>query len=68
MCKNTMNFNVGIGLFLPLDHHNDHDLLVFAVSCLLFFDANGTQLFFDFSIPFYILTCGIILYCGTLLL
>ena len=29
---------------------------------------NGTQLSFDFSVPFYILTCGIVLYCVTLLL
>ena len=66
--KNGRNFNVVIVSFLPSDHRNDPDLLVFAVSCLSFFDANGTQLSFDLPIPFYILTCGIVLYCGTLLL
>ena len=66
--KNRMNFNVVIVSFLPLDHCNDPDLLVFAVSCLLFSDSNRTQLSFNFSVPFYILTCGIVLYCGTLLL
>ena len=50
--KNAMNFNVVIVSFLPSDHRNDPDLLVFAVSCLSFFDANGTQLFFDFSVLF----------------
>jgi hypothetical protein len=44
--KNGRNFNVVIVSFLPSDHRNDPDLLVFAVSCLSFFDANGTQLFF----------------------
>ena len=66
--KNTMKFNVGIVLFLLSDHHNDHNLLLFAVSCLSFFNANGTELCFHFSIPFYIQTGGIVLYCGTLLL
>ena len=44
--KNVLNFNVGIVLFLSLDHCNYCDLLIFAVSCLSFFDANRTQLFF----------------------
>ena len=68
MFKNGMNFNVVIVLFLLSDHRNDPNLLVFAVSCLSFFDTNRTQLSFDFPVPFYILTCGIVLYCGTLLL
>ena len=33
-------------ILIDFDHRNDPDLLVFAVSCLSFFDANGTQLFF----------------------
>ena len=66
--KNGRNFNVVIVSFLPSDHRNDPDLLIFAVSCLSFFDANGIQLSFDFPVHFYILTCGIVLYCGTLLL
>ena len=59
MQKNGRSFNVVIVSFLPSDHRNDPDLLIFAVSCLSFFDSNGTQLSFG---------CGIVLYCGTLLL
>ena len=45
LVKNAMNFNVVIVSFLPSDHRNDRDLLIFAVSRLSFFDANGTRNF-----------------------
>ena len=79
-----MNFNVVIVSFLPSDHRNDRDLLIFAVSCLSFFDANGTQnilssillwrkwdskyFFSIFMYILYVLTFGMFLYGGTILL
>ena len=67
--KNGRNFNVVIVSFLPSDHRNDPDLLVFAVSCLSFFDANGTRNIFSiFMYILYVLTFGMFLYGGTILL
>ena len=60
--KNAMNFNVVIVSILPSDHRNDRDLLVFAVSCLSFFDANGTRNIFSiFMYILYVLTFGMFL-------
>ena len=67
--KNAMNFNVVIVSFLPSDHRNDRDLLIFAVSRLSFFDANGTwNIFSIFMYILYVLTFGMFLYGGTILL
>ena len=92
-----MNFKVVIVSFLPSDHRNVRDLLIFAVSRLSFFDANGTRnflssillrrkrdskfslvypsstqtglIFFSvFIYNFYVLTFGMFLYGGTILL
>ena len=53
LVKNAMNFNVVIVSFLPSDHRNVRDLLIFAVSRLSFFDANGTRnIFFYFYVYF----------------